>query len=62
MQNEVESLIVKAGCTLGAYTDHKCRDGRGDYFPFRAFGNEDLIVKELEDSLSPIIHRMSTYV
>ena len=41
--HSIKSIIVKAGCTLGAYSDRKCR---GDFYPFRAIFDQDLIVKE----------------
>ena len=52
-QFDTESLIVKAGCTLYAYSDPLCRIFPGKLFhKFVADKRNDLIIIELEDSLA----------
>ena len=49
-QYDTESLIVKAGCKLGAYSDPLCRRFPGTLFHTFEAHDWDLIEKELEDS------------
>ena len=51
-QFDTESLIVKAGCTLYAYSDPLCRKFPGRLFHRFVAYDRDLIEPELEDSLA----------
>ena len=46
-KNDIESLVVRKGCTLEVFKDSDCSGGK---YTFRADKGQDLIVKELEDS------------
>ena len=45
--DEIESLVVKKGCSLDVYRDRSCR---GPKYTFRAENTQDLLIHELERS------------
>lgn len=46
-KDDIESLVVRKGCTLTAYKESDCT---GAQFNFKASKDEDLVYEELEDS------------
>ena len=46
-KDDIESLVVKKGCTLEVFKDSDCT---GDKYTFRAKPDQDLIVEELDES------------
>lgn len=47
-KNDIESLVVRKGCTLTVYDDSGCTSGKS--YTFQASNSQDLIVEDLEDS------------